>query len=337
MKPEAQQGEVFLSVVMVGRNDNYGGDFRERAQHCINGLVSLLRSVELPSEVIFVNYNPLPEPSIADFLDWPSSQGQTSVKVLTVPGSVHRSVVGKGVCRDVPVLEYVAKNAGIRRARGRFILCMNPDITLPPSFAHLIPRLRKDCFYRADRINYEHLENGEPRSFTSMMLKGHTVPIAGTGRFNIAALRAVNETKCRWKRLSPRIEGLLNFLKWNVYYHTDEFRLHCNASGDFMLMHRDAWHRLRGYREQAEISLHVDSLMVIQAAALGLGQHILSAPILHKEHGRRYDGSVENPENVRAYDFLLKEAQEMLDSQQPACYNDGDWGLSNFDLPLSEL
>jgi hypothetical protein len=147
----------------------------------------------------------------------------------------------------------------------------------------------------------------------------------------------MNELKCRWKRLSPRIEGLLNFLKWTVYYHSDEFRLHCNASGDFLLMHRDAWHRLRGYREQAEIALHVDSLMVIQAAALGLGQRVLSAPILHKEHGRRYDGSAETPENTRAYEFLLKEARKMRDSQQSACYNDGDWGLSNFDLPLSEL
>jgi hypothetical protein len=337
MRPQTTLDEMFLSVVMVGRNDNYGGDFRERAQHCINGLVSLLRSVELPSEVIFVNYNPLPEPDIIAFLNWPSSTSHVSLRVLTVPGHVHRNVVEQGVCRDVPVLEYVAKNAGIRRARGRFILCMNPDITLPESFGRLVPHLREDCFYRADRLNYDRLENGKPQGFTTLMMKGHAQPVNGTGRINIATLRVGNELRCRWKRLTCQIEGLLNYLEWTVFYDTEEFRLHCNASGDFMLMHRNAWQTLRGYREQAEIALHVDSLMVVQAAALGLRQRLLSDPILHKEHGRRYDGSVETPENARAYDFLLKEARKMRDSQRSACYNDRDWGLSNFDLPLSEL
>lgn len=330
----SSEGEVFLSVVMAGRNDSYGGDFRGRARHCLNRLVALLGSVDASTEIIFVNYNPLPEPDIFDFLDLPKPQGQTSVRVLTVPGQVHRNMVQQGVCRDVPVLEYVAKNAGIRRARGRFILSMNPDITLPASFAVLLPKLRADCFYRADRLNYNFLEAGIPSDYTTLMLKGHTVSASTDNKVIIAMLKAINEVKCQWKRFSPRIEVLLNFLKWTVYYETDEFRLHCNASGDFMLMHRDVWYSVRGYWEQAEISLHVDSLLVMQAASLGLRQHVLSNPVLHMEHGRRYDGSVETPENARAYAFLLEEARMMHVSARSETYNAEDWGLSNFDLPL---
>lgn len=337
MRPSESAEEVFLSVVMVGRNDNYGGDFRDRAQHCVNGLVQHLVELNVRSELIFVNYNPLPEPDISSFLDWPERGRMTDIHILTVPGEVHEAVVAEGVCRNVPVLEYVAKNAGIRKARGRYILCMNPDITLPIAFKDLILHLRADCFYRADRINYERLEQGEPQSFTSLMMKGHTVTLGKTDRTTIAIHKVKNELRCAWKRFTPRIEGLLNFLECTVYYNHVEFRLHCNASGDFMLMHRDSWHQLRGYRERAEIALHVDSLMVVQAAALGLGQRTLSNPIQHKEHGRRYDGSIDKPENARAYDFLLKEAQKMRDSGQAANYNDGDWGLSNFVLPLLTL
>jgi len=104
-----------LSVVMVGRNDDYGGDFRERLERSVATLhMHLLRSA-VPSEIIFVNYNPLSAPDTADFICWPTSTEKVAVNVLTVPGTVHRKLVSDGTRRDVPVLEYVAKNAGIPR------------------------------------------------------------------------------------------------------------------------------------------------------------------------------------------------------------------------------
>jgi hypothetical protein len=64
-----------LSIVLAGRNDNYGGNFAERLQACVNVLNRELSVLDIRTEVIFVNYNPLPEPAVRDFIHWPADNG----------------------------------------------------------------------------------------------------------------------------------------------------------------------------------------------------------------------------------------------------------------------
>ena len=109
-------------------------------------------------------------------------------------------------------------------------------------------------------------------------------------------------------------------------------KYHCNVSGDFMLMHHMHWNKLKGHNEQSFISLHTDALMVIQAATLGLKEKVLSSPIYHREHLRRYDANDENPIYREAYLFFQEQAQKMITEKQPVIYNDEDWGLIKFDL-----
>jgi len=325
-----------LSIVMVGRNDNYGGDFAQRLSSSVHNTFRHLSEHNMEAEVIFVNYNPLPSPPMETFIHWPLSTPMIRMVIVTVDHEEHLKLIATGGRKDVPVLEYVAKNVGIRRAKGQFILCMNPDILLPKGFFGMVAGLRKDCYYRADRLDYSTLRNGRPSGFVRLFMKGHNIPLRSDNRFVVGLYRTLNPVRCLWKRNTVHFAKWLDILSWKVYYHNAEFYCHCDASGDFMLMHRDHWFRLGGYCETRFLSLHVDALMVVQAAASGLTEFVLPEPILHRAHNRRYDATMEHPEFREAYLHFQQEAQQMLRIGHADMYNDDNWGLATFDLSKKE-
>jgi hypothetical protein len=327
--------QPYLSIVMVGRNDNYGGDFRLRLQRCMSNTFERLNELPIHSEIIFVNYNPLDaEKPIEEFIDWPSSNRKVGIRIITVPKDVHQQLVQDGTRKDVPVMEYLGKNAGIRRAKGKFILSMNPDIILPIEVVKHLQKLKKDGYYRTDRVDFSGDIFNE-HQFIRVFLKGHDFIISSLNQ--IPKLRMRNYFLNKWRNLTPKISWLLNMISVPVYYNNFGNRYHCNVSGDFMLMHRDHWFALEAHNENRPIALHVDSLMVIQAAALGLREFVLKQPIFHQEHSRRFDATQENPEYLQAFEFFTSEARKMMKNGVVEKYNGQQWGLSKFDLPELNL
>src|SRR5207248_7928252 len=61
-------------------------------------------------------------------------------------------------------------------------------------------------------------------------------------------------------------------------------RLHTNACGDFTMLAREDWERLRGYAELQIFSMHLDSLLLYEAYYLGLRQLVLQGAVYHLEH-----------------------------------------------------
>lgn len=336
---------MLLSIVMVGRNDNYGGDFAARLQRCLKNTVDGLSRECIRSEVIFVNYNPLPEPKIEDFIAWPSSTEHVSMCALTIPPAVHEQMVQSGMRKNLPVLEYVAKNAGIRRAEGEYVLCMNPDILIPEEFFSRFKGLMgQNCYYRTNRYDFLMPENvSEAHHIKNLVTKIWVQDFAYEqlpGPVSKWKLRKIHALK-QWYFVGYRIRTLfapVYRLVWNVHYHPKaEMTYHCNGSGDFMLMHRDHWFALRGHNEQTFLALHVDGLMVIQAAALGLREKILPWPVYHQEHERRFNALEQRPEYINAYQNFQKDAQDMLRERKAKVYNDENWGLATFDLSKSVM
>ncbi len=326
-----------LSVVLVGRNDNYGGNFAERLQDCVTVLAKELSHLNGRSEVIFVNYNPLPTPSVREFINWPTDSDKFSFRVLNVPQHVHLSLLQDNPDRQLPMLEFPAKNIGIRRAKGEFILSMNADIILPQGFAAHLKNLRPDRYYRADRFDFS--ANVPLKEMThnvmSMHLKGrafHFSPRTVTCGLN-ASLRF------RWVlghalyRLRTTIIPRRFPVHEICFDRRAEMLYHCHASGDFMLMHRDSWAAIRGYSERSRTALHVDSLAVIQAATLGLKEVVLPMPIYHRDHERRF-ASDDWPEEYRLFQAT---AQRMLLSGKPELFNDENWGAAQFALAFENV
>lgn len=321
-----------LSIVMVGRNDNYGGDFAQRLSLSVHTTFRHLTNCKIEAEVIFVNYNPLPSPPIEAFITWPSSTPLVKMVLITVDHDIHATLVAEGKRKDVPVLEYMAKNVGIRRATGQFILCMNPDILLPTEFFGMIDSLIKNRYYRADRLDYTSIESGIPSGYAHLFMRGHNIVLNSDSSLMVWLYRTINPVRCFWKRNTVHLSKLLDLLRWKVYYHNAEFHCHCDASGDFLLMHRDHWHRLHGYCETRFLALHVDALMVVRAVASGLDEYVLPWPIMHRTHERRYDATMERPEFREAYLLFQEEAQQMLQNSRSHIYNNDNWGLATFDL-----
>ena len=228
----------YLSVVVAGRNDGYGGDFIGRCLNFTSVIKELSLKHYLNVEILFVEWNPLSnQESISKLLP--------GVVVIRVPYEIHSTFSNSDV---IPVFEYIAKNVGVRRANGEYILCTNPDIIMSEEMiARLAQRdLSPDYFYRADRYD----------------LVGE-VP---TDRSALEKLRLCDLLIGEVQRQEP----------------TKDF--HYNASGDFLLMAKSRWFELRGYPEYTTSS-HIDSYLVYIANRHGLKQVVLQEKVYHQPHG----------------------------------------------------
>jgi hypothetical protein len=115
--------------------------------------------------------------------------------------------------------------------------------------------------------------------------------------------------------------------------------LHTNACGDFTLMHRDHWLRLRGYPEWEAYSMNIDGFTCYAAHADGLQEVVLREPmrIYHIEHGVGSGWSPEGEkklyERIRTRGITWISKEQVLEHARrmyregPLVENDDGWGL----------
>jgi hypothetical protein len=141
----------YLSVVVTARNDDHGGNLLGRMQAFVNGWVEQSKRRRLTSELIFVEWNPPADrPRLVDALHWPEDLGPCQVRILEVPPELHRRY---SHAEALPLYQMMAKNAGIRRARGRFVLATNIDIIFSDELVGFLAerKLEPRRMYRIDR------------------------------------------------------------------------------------------------------------------------------------------------------------------------------------------
>ena len=171
-----------VTVVVAGRNDDHGGDFRERLFRTAAHNVTVMAACGLSWEYLFVEWNPVADrPRLADefVANVPRS------RAVVVPASVHDAYSRHP---GMPFHEMPAKNAGIRRATTPWVLVTNADVMFDPEA--LLPlaagTLDPRTLYRSQRadvspeLSFEqmhdparHLDSGEGRE--------RPVPYLGAG------------------------------------------------------------------------------------------------------------------------------------------------------------
>jgi len=337
----------YLSIVLTARNDDYGGDFNSRLQNFLSRLSFLLEKYQVPSELIIVNYNPIPDkPGLKEVIEFPENTEYLTIRIITVPPEVHQSLYAPEIRKTVPLYEFIAKNAGIRRAQGEYILSTNADIIFDEKIIRYIAerRLTPGYYYRADRCDYIGFEQtNKDTDYNEYInrLKKHTFIVSLKGnkyKFAQPALgfdlqlwkaRIFNRFKLEFDLFGARHAQLFN--KLNLYINNDnaEFIYHTNNCGDFMLMHRNHWFELKGYPENTYISTHTDALFVVTAGVSGIKEKVFNSPIFHQEHERRYGWqAIENDEMFqKVYRNFENHAQEMIRTGKPIIFNKEDWGL----------
>ncbi len=245
----------YLSVVVASRNDGYTGNMLRRLQVFVESVVAQVERFRLSSELILVDWNPPPDKELWEAIRWPATLRACTIRVITVPPRLHDQFP---LASSLPILVHRARNVGIRRARGLFVLPTSQDILLSDEIAEWIGRRELDPskMYRVARRDVP--EN-------ALDYDSHEERLA----YCREHVRVVHE-----RIPSHRISRLPD--------------LFTNAAGDFTMLSRDMYFNLRGIPEEREFhSMHFDSIFCFMAHAAGALEHELMDPlrIYHVDHG----------------------------------------------------
>src|SRR5436305_6863806 len=119
-------------------------------QWFVDGLAEQAARHAVATELILVEWNPPADtPPLAEDMRWPAPGSEMTCRVVTVPNEVHAGIPHSAT---LPLFQMIAKNVGIRRAAGEFVLATNIDILFSdPLFALLGRDLEHGTLYRVDR------------------------------------------------------------------------------------------------------------------------------------------------------------------------------------------
>lgn len=165
-----------LSVITTGRNDDYGGNFTERAAVSIGHNLAVFTDIgfnEENLEYLLVEWMP--------FRNYLCTTDEFDIVNYFHPFRtivVDRTIAKPENLNPDIYFEYFAKNAGIRRTKFNNILLINADILLPVQTAREIQTLCQNgldpnLFYRNRyRYNGDQLVNLHDPSFSDACICG---------------------------------------------------------------------------------------------------------------------------------------------------------------------
>lgn len=138
-----------ISIILTGRNDNYGKNFIERLARCLKSNIENFEKAKADFEIIMVDFNPYGDDYLyknallKDYLSDPR------VKNIIVD----RSVIEEEQLNPTTFYEYFGKNVGARASSGQLLMMTNSDIVFSEELIQSIidaasdPE-KNDVFYR---------------------------------------------------------------------------------------------------------------------------------------------------------------------------------------------
>lgn len=326
-----------LSIVVAARNDNYGGDFNQRLSRSILWNASLLEEWQITTEYVVVNWNPdKNKPTLQSVISWPLNRKYVQFRIIEVSEALHKKQVERNSLKPANVLEFIAKNVGIRRARGHAILCTNADVQLSVDVIRYIAEkpLQDQVLYRAIRLDIDQNSKREPkRCITRWFLQGSTIR---TPRYWPYVVQHV---------YAHQLAALKRFYYKNApdWYYVPSisraekvlFDYPFNASGDFALMTKSSWAKMGGYREACIISTHVDSLHLVDCLRRDIRIELLTGTyVYHQEHTRRYSFDSPSNEMLFMYNLLCNTITSYImgEARDKILEDQDEWGMSDEQL-----
>jgi hypothetical protein len=211
----------YLSLVVAARNDDHGGNLLGRMQAFFKGWVAQCKKHGLSSELIIVEWNPPGDrPSLAEALRCPADPAPCSVRFIQVPPEIHQ---GYRYADVLPLYQMIAKNVGIRRARGKFVLATNVDILFCDELVQYFAegRLRPGRMYRIDRFDVMSDVPGDDSVEEQLgYCRSHLIRVnvrEGTYRLTADGLRALES-----RDIAPPDSGISFGRGWFAVEHPSE-------------------------------------------------------------------------------------------------------------------
>ncbi|UOD35546.1 hypothetical protein DSN97_04270 [Deferribacteraceae bacterium V6Fe1] len=339
-KMSFDMGNTYLSIVIPVRNDNHGGDFIKRFQNCLNSIFYLNSKYHFPIEVVIVEWNtPDYKPSISKYMNIDSKPDSCDIFYYNVPSTVHNKYK---YSNRLFLYQMIAKNVGIRRSLGEFILCTNADIIFSEELFRFLSEmtLEKDKIYRAIRVDVDN-KMLDFESYQDLIEYCQESVIRVNGYTSLSS-------KDYRKDEFLIVNLLSNIERFNLFSGKLEEKIEyffTNACGDFQLMHKDNWEKLRGYPEFDKYSFHLDSILEYQAVYSGIKEVTLPDEkcIYHIEHDsgfvpeKKSEFEKKYPLGFRISDLELEYYRIAIkNSNQPKIFNTESWGLIDEPQILSE-
>ena len=182
MKPYSNKTKCEFSFIVASRNDNHGGNMKEKNQFFINRWINDVKKYNLSCELIIVDWNskiPLRKIFKRSLL-----KKNKIVKIIEVSSQIHKKFQNS---KKINFFQMIAKNAGARRANGKFLIFTNIDIVFSEEFFYYLKNntIKNETIYRADRHdfdfknlkNYEISEDKIKKLTTHMHKKNYTYDI----------------------------------------------------------------------------------------------------------------------------------------------------------------
>jgi hypothetical protein len=325
----------YLSVIVTSRNDDPRGELIKRMQSFINALFAQCQKYKLNIELILVEWNP-PEdrPRLSKILTSPQTN-YGIIRIIEVPPKTHKYFKNSS---KIPIFQMIAKNVGIRRSKGQFVLATNIDILFSNELIEYLAshKLQEKFVYRIDRYDV-------PDNIFS------TTPIDSILKYCDTHVVKINTREgtiiTHENRLNDLLVIIKNFIHKVIVKSRKPVRLHTNACGDFTLLGRREWFKLKGYPEYNLFAAKIDGLLCYAAYYSGLEEKVLNGKlkIYHVEHVARNDGIVAAISalkqqagidnlviNSKRYNDLISKMSSM---KKPIILNKSDnWGLPNIAL-----
>lgn len=301
-----------ISFVFAARNDDHCDNFIERFQNSLNILRDLGTKYNLSFEIMIVEWNPLPEmPGLKKVLSFRKNLN-SKIRIITVPYRIHKSIPTTPFdavkADEMTFFQSIAQNAAIRRTNGEYVLCSNADIIFNEELIRFLSKqkLSNKYFYRIYRYDMEKVL---PNNMTS-------------------------EETMDFCRSNSSLRGK----------KVENNHLHRKAAGDFFLMARKNYEKIRGYPEIKCDGLKIDG-DIMDSAHRFYKQFILDEPlrIYHQWHRNRYEMAYNKELHTRkSYREVYKQSKGFnkiimkIYKNRKNC-NGKNWGLINVNLPEQEI
>lgn len=306
----------------MARNDDYGGNWTNRINAFLKVLAHQADRTQTPVEMVFVEYNPVPnKPFLYQSLVLPKNEF-FAVRFIVVPPEFHKSLPDN---EKVPICEFIAKNIGIRRAKGEWVVATNPDTLYGDDLFDFIASESLDVgsFYRINRQDLS-VNWVDPKLSAEDILKD-----ACTRR-----IKVLFNNKTVYVSYKEWFSSMIHGRSWRIFLQcpafnpwrkvdSDESAIHENAAGDFLLMHKSAWDKVRGYDQVTVGSGVLDGYIMYVLYCLGFRQRILPHSLYHIYHHHK------GVKYLASYAKFREDAKKMLETKIPYKVNSPDWGFAD--------
>ncbi|NBP04163.1 MAG: hypothetical protein EBU90_29525, partial [Proteobacteria bacterium] len=240
-----------VSAVIVSRNDNYGGNLNERATYCFNS------AIDTYDEVIYVDWNSPTHSLLYDIQTDIKFKG--NFKHIAITPEIAAILTG-GDPYAQKCCEVLARNIGLRRATGDWLISTNIDIIHPKreDLEAVLGSVDSNTFYTISR---RHTDWEIIKDFNHG--ESHT-----------------NVHFSKWKELREYL------IEHSEERHFDEKTVEgddysiINCCGDFQIAPKHIWNEIRGMEEDLIYSLYADTNVQKKAVMHGFNLKALYNPAL---------------------------------------------------------